>query len=132
MLLHWPPIFVPIRSGSGAITADSATISDVNYPLTLALQPYGPGEDLVFYWQAGGGTVLPFDSIDFQVLFRDVKASTPCWVEGPIVLGIRQNEQRRLLLYGSREICLRVVSVSCAGGTGLTVQGASAPHGRAP
>jgi len=124
--LNRQPIFTTMRTVAGAIAADSGTINDTNYPLTLAVEPPSPTDRVAVYWYAGAGTMGPFDSLDIQLLERDVKYSASGrWVEGAIVQGIRPNE---IAFFSPRstQFCFRVLAANCPAGTGLVVRAASA------
>jgi hypothetical protein len=123
--LKRPPTYVTVRTGTGAVAADSATLSDANYPLASAIEPPGAPE-VEFYWYAGGGTVDPNDFLDLQLLHRDVKyGASGLWVEGPTRYGVRAGELCRFKTGTSTQIYLRVQRVVCPAGTGLVIKGAS-------
>lgn len=124
--LSRPPTFTTVRSAAGAVAADPAVINDVNYPLTSAVEPAAPTDQLAVYWYASGGTQGQFDSLDLQILERDVKyGTTGRWVEGEIHQGVRA-EEAVFFSPRSTQFYVRVLSASSPAGTGLVIRAASA------
>lgn len=119
------PQFTEVRAGAGAITADSATINDTNYPLTRAFDPSARRNEILVYWEEGGGTVAPFDYLDLQLLQRD--GTMTLWVEGEIAYGVRRRQIVPFRVDGSSQCMIRVVAVSCAAGTDLSISAAARP-----
>lgn len=125
--IYAAPTYTAVRSETGAIAVDSATINDANYPQSKAVQPPAGAEAISVYWLAGGGTVLGEDWLDLQILYRDAKlASGARWVEGPTRRGVRQHQEVRFPTRGNNQCYIRVTKVNCAGGTTLGVQAAVA------
>lgn len=125
--LYKAPQFTTVRSKSGAFAADSGTLSDANYPLTEAIEPFGGAPELTAYWYASGGTVHAEDYVDLQILYRDAKnPASARWVEGPIVSGVKQNQAVAFPARACTMCYVRVAGFVCASGTGLKVMAASA------
>lgn len=118
------PQFTEVRAGAGAITADSATINDTNYPMTRAFDPMRRN-GILAYWEEGGGTVAPYDYLDLQLLQRD--ASMNLWVEGAIAYGVRRRQRIEFQVDGTSQCMIRVLAVSCAAGTDLSISAAAQP-----
>lgn len=123
--LRSEPAYVTARSVAGALAADPVVISDANYPVANAVVPHGHWPTITGNWYASGGTVLPTDWVDIQLLFRDNRSQ---WIEGPVASGIKQNQEFTLPVYDNTSVFIRVKRVSCAGGTGLVVRAASSRH----
>ena len=123
--IYSAPKFVAVRTVAGALAADAVIINDTNYPQTASIQPHGCWPTIIGNWYAGGGTVLPTDWLDVQVLYRDARGQ---WIEGPTAHGVRQNEEFALPLRDCTEVYLRVPRVLCASGTGLVLMAATSRH----
>jgi hypothetical protein len=103
------PVFSVVRSESGAIAADSATINDTNYPRTKSAQPHGAADKICAYWFADDGTTHATDTVDLQVLLRD--GSTGQWVKGQTRYGVEQNQVVEFNVHQCSEVYLRVLAV---------------------
>ena len=114
------PGFNAVRTQSGAITADSATINDTNYPITLGFAPGRASPSIVVAREASG-TISQTDYLDRQKLIRAGKGLTARWLEGDTQLGVRHAQIVRFPTYGSSVVALRIVAVSCPSGTDLIV-----------
>jgi len=119
------PTSSPVRTGTGAVTADSMTINTTNYPFALGFNPDSRVGGIVASWEASG-TVTPTDWLDLQVLIWDGLRAVPGWVEGETKLGVRQHELVEFAVHGASMVCIRVVAVSCASGTDLLIRAAQA------
>ena len=125
--LHKMPTATTVRTGSGAIAADNAVINLTNYPLTLGFDPDCRVGKILVFW-TGGGTIAPTDWLDLQVLLLDGTSTPAVWVEGQTISGIKQNEAAEFDVAGASFVCVRVVNVSCAAGTGLVVRAAQSDY----
>jgi len=123
-LLGRAPSFVTVRDVAGVLTADSAVLSDANYPLTDSVEGFGGAPGIAVSWYTTGGTPHALDSLDLQLLFRDNRAQ---WIEGPTRLGVLKNTIVTFRTENCTAVYLRIVSVlSLLTASGLIVRAASA------
>lgn len=121
------PQFVTVRSESGAIAADSGTISDANYPLSKAFIAEGksPDQSAGVYWYGAGGSVPGTDNLDLQILYRDPKLGTPAWIQGATQSGVTPYTLTTFDLMGfSGDLYIRVVAKVSAAGQDLRIRAA--------
>jgi hypothetical protein len=123
------PEFTTVRTKAGAFAADSATLSDTNFPPEDCIVAPGRNHEVIVYWDASGGSVGPHDFVDLELLMRDGSLVTPAWTTHQVVLGVKQKEVKRFQIVGASHVYIRVAGVSCASGTGLTIRAALVPLG---
>ena len=121
--LRFAPKFVTVRSGSGAVAADNATINDTNYPLTLLFFPGSLVRRIMVYWTATG--VLAGDTLDLEILHRDGDGGG--WKEGEKITGVPYDTVVVFNVYGNSGVAIRVVAEAVAAGTDLVIRAAADP-----
>lgn len=116
------PKFTTVRSTTGAAAADSAVVSDANYPTSSSFKPYGGAKRIAVRWYQGGGTINLEDWAEIQILIRDVTKGD--WLLGEAVL-LKPQQVGYLPTYGSTEVYARIARISAPSATGIVVEAAA-------
>lgn len=123
VILQRAPVFQTVRSVTGAVAADSATVSTTNYPPADAMELGQHRGSIEAYW--GATNAADADWLDLQLLIYD--GVDNCWVLGPIHRGVKAGAKVSFPVGSGALVYLRVLSASVhAGVVDLEIRAAAA------